>query len=131
MGYHQIFVAIDKICSNDNTALEALPLFAQQSETSIVLFHTIKQLPQFTFYPLTVFNKLEAHYKKTVESKLNYMAARRKIKCDTQIHFGSMKSAVKKYSEKKKPDLIIIRKSRKARSLLQLLPCDILFVSRK
>ena len=130
MAYQRILVAIDKFCSSNRTMLEASRCFARQPGASITLLHTVRQLSEFTFYPLAAFNKLEAHYKKTAESKLNYMMAVQDLRCNTRVDFGSIKNAVKRYSEEKKPDFIVMQKGRAARSLLSFSPCDMLFVSK-
>lgn len=131
MSYQQILTAVDDIKPQEKTIKLSL-LLSRSENTAVTLLHTIKKLPSFSFYQSSIaFGELESRYRKVLEEKLDYIVKVQDLDWDIKIDYQSMKSKLKKYNKELKPDLIIIKKGRAAKSLLQTLPCDLLILANK
>jgi len=127
--YQHILTAVDHICS-DNHVIQTIKSFTKRKNVSITLLHSIRKLPTFTSYlSLVSINHLKNHYCKSIKDRLDYIAAVQDLHCNTLIDFGSVQSAVRRYCGKEPTDLVIIKKGKAARALLQSPPCDMLVVS--
>lgn len=128
--YQQILTAVDHVCS-DSRAIQATQNLVKHQNVSVTLLHSIRKLPAFAFYlSLVSLNSLESRYSKSVKERLDYIAAIKDLPCNTHVDFGSIQSAVKKYCNHMKADLLVIEKGRAASALLQSPPCDMLVVNK-
>lgn len=128
--YQRIVTAVDQVFSG-NKVIKTAQLFSQNAGSVVVLLHAVKRMPSLTFYySLVSPTNVDARYCQSMKSKLDYIAAIQDIRCHIKIDFGSTKAAIKRCCQETKADLVVVKRGRTARALLQSLSCDILVLSK-